>query len=159
MASSSSDDPQRKLPATPKVPAPHWLEETHKRLLEKQGVLAWTKDGRCSSAQKWLEEALADQGVPPMQRRHKDFVDSGDVKLDPTEEERLAAMLHNVRLGVSLRSARFNSDGNTTMVLGRPVQVPDLQSFSMHAPNPPRVNHVFRHRACIGAMRTSIRIA
>ena len=124
MASSSSIVPPKPPPAKRSQPTtPEWLEETHKRLLEKQGGLTWTKDGRLSSAQKWLEEGERLRKLPSMVERSNVFEDTENIKLTAEEEEKLADLMMHVRFSVNMKSARFNCDKNTTMIMGRPVQV------------------------------------
>ena len=123
MASSGAFVPPKPPPAKRTQPTPHWLEETHKRLLEKQKGLSWTKDGRLSSAQKWLEEGERMRMLPSFLERAEHFEDSDSIKLTPEEEEKMAELMMHVRFSVNMKSARFNCDKNTTMIMGRPVQV------------------------------------
>ena len=123
MASSSAVAPPKPPPSKRSQPAPEWLEETHKRLLLKQGGLAWTQDGRVSSAQKWLEEGERLRKLPTMVERLQDFKDTGSIELTEQEAEQLTELMMHVRFSVSLKSARFNCDKNTTVIMGRPVQV------------------------------------
>lgn len=126
MASSSSAPPPKAVPSRKTQPTPEWLEETHKRLLQKQGGLAWTQDGRLSSAQKWLEEGHRLGKLPSMIERGPEFTDSEGIVLTKEEQEKLAELMMHLRFAVSLKSARFNCDKNTTMIMGRPVQVASL---------------------------------
>lgn len=123
MASSSSFVPPKPPPAKKTQPTPEWLEETHKRLLAKQGGLSWTKDGRLSSAQKWLEEGERLRKLPSMVERAEYFADTGVIKITKEDEEKLADLMMQVRFSVNMKSARFNCDKNTTMIMGRLVQV------------------------------------
>ena len=133
MASSGVFIPPKPPPARRTQPTPEWLEETHKRLLEKQGGLSWTKDGRLSSAQKWLEEGERLRKLPSMVARADHFEDTGNIKLTQEEEEKLADLMMHVRFSVNMKSARFNCDKNTTMIMGRPVQVFSLgQHMLLH---------------------------
>ena len=133
MASSSSAPPAKPPPAHRTQPTPHWLEETHKRLLDRQGGLAWTPDGRVSSAQKCLEEGERLGKLPSMAERGAEFMDTGAVVLTEAEQEKLADLMMQVRFSISLKSARFNCDRNTTMIMGRPIQVACILSDILEA--------------------------
>ena len=58
-----------------------------------------------------------------MTERDAEFVDTGAVDLTEAEQEKLADLMMQLRFSISLKSARFNCDRNTTMIMGRPVQV------------------------------------
>ena len=106
MASSSSAPPAKPPPAHRTQPTPHWLEETHKRLLEKQGGLAWTPDGRLSSAKKMLEEGERLGKLPTMAERYAEFTDTGAVELTEAEHEKWAGCMMQGRLSIRHRTAR-----------------------------------------------------
>ena len=70
-----------------------------------------------------------------MVERLQDFTDTGSIELTEQEAERLTELMMHVRFSVSLKSARFNCDKNTTVIVGRLVQVSFLDVFLLFCPN------------------------
>ena len=98
--------------------------------VEKAGRLGLDEGWPLSSAQKWLEEGERLRKLPTMVERSQDFTDTGSIELTEQEAERLTELMMHVRFSVSLKSARFNCDKNTTVIMGRPVQVSFFWMFS-----------------------------